>query len=189
MWVMKNRFLLPLAALLVAGSFAQADVQLNAGGIYAQGSEEDSFGFELGAGFYFKHSTSALSSSLTLNYLGISTIDGESGDFNVEAGYDVIALDYRLFFPIVGDALDIYIEGLAGVANTDASASIGNWNYNADEWGFAYGFGAGLQWNITQNFGLNLGYTYLGLDEASDNGVALGEDSLNLIRLNATFRF
>lgn len=186
---MKNRFLLSIAALLAAGTLAQADVQLNAGGIYASGSEEDSFGFELGAGFYFKHTTSPLSSSLTLNYLGISTIDEEGEDFDVEAGYDVLALDYRLAFPIVTDALDLYIEGLAGVANTDASASIGDGNYNAEEWGFAYGFGAGLQWNITQNFGLNLGYTWLGLEEAADNGVALGEDSLNLIRLNATFRF
>ncbi|MFM7181873.1 MAG: outer membrane protein [Verrucomicrobiales bacterium] len=186
---MKNRFLLPLAALLAAGSFAQADLQLNAGGIYARGSEEDSFGFELGAGFYFKHTTSAFSSSLTLNYLDISTIDEESGDSNVEAGYDVVALDYRVAFPIAGDALDFYIEGLAGVANTDASASIDDFDYNAAEWGFAYGFGGGLQWNITQNFGLNLGYTFLGLDAASDNGVAIGEDSLNLIRLNASFRF
>ena len=186
---MKNRFLLSLAALLAAGSLAQADIQLNAGAVYASGDEDDSFGFELGAGMYFKHTTSALSSSLTLNYLGISTLDEENGDFDLEAGYDVVMLDYRLAFPIAADALEIYVEGMAGVANTDVTASIGNIDYSADEWGFAYGFGAGLQWNITQNFGLNLGYTYLGLDEASDNGVALGDDSLNLVRLNATFRF
>lgn len=187
---MKNRFLLPLVALLGAGSFAQADLQLNAGGIYAQGGEEDSFGFELGVGFYHKHSTSPLASSLTLNYLGISTIDEEGENFDIEAGYDVVALDYRLAFPLMHDnLLEFYIEGLAGMANTDASASIGDGNYSASEWGFAYGFGGGLQWNITPNFGLNAGYTYLGLDDAVDNGVALGEDSLNLIRINATIRF
>ncbi len=186
---MKARFLTMLAVLLGAGSIAQADLQLNAGGIYARGSEEDSLGFELGAGFYFKHSTSALSSALTLNYLGISSIDEESEDFDMEAGYDVVALDYRLFFPIAGDSLELYVEGLAGVANTDASASIGDLELNAEEWGFAFGFGGGVQWNITQNLGLNLGYTYLILDEPSDNGVALGEDGLNLFRLNATIRF
>lgn len=187
---MKNRFLLVLAALLGAGSIAQADLQLNAGGIYARGSEEDSFGFELGVGFYHQHSTSALSSSLTLVYLGISTIDEEARDFNMEAGYDVIALDYRLAFPLIHDnMLEFYIEGLAGVANTNASASIGDYDYSAEEWGFAYGFGAGLQWNITPNFGINAGYTFLGLDEAADNGVALGEGSLNMIRVNATVRF
>ena len=187
---MKTRFPLVLAALLGAGSLAHADFQLNAGGVYASGEEEDSFGLELGAGFYFKHTTSALSSSLTLNYLGISTVDEENEDFDIEAGYNVVALDYRLAFPLMPDnMLEFYIEGLAGAANSDLSGSFDDDEFDLDQWGFAYGLGGGLQWNITQNFGLNLGYTYLGLDGASDEGITVGADSLNLIRLNATIRF
>lgn len=187
---MKKRILPVMVALFGAGSLAHADLQLNAGGIYASGEEEGSFGLELGVGFYFDHTTSPLSSSLSLNYLGISSIDTNNESINMEAGYDVVALDYRLAFPILPDnILELYIEGMAGVANTSADASIDDWSASADEWGFAYGFGAGLQWNITKNFGLNCGYTYLGLDEATDNGVALGDDALNLIRFNATFRF
>lgn len=186
---MKARLITTLAALFGAASMAQADMQLNAGGLYASGSEEGSYGFELGAGFYHKHSTSALSSALTLNYLGISTINEEGEDFDMEAGYDVVALDYRLYFPIAADTFELYAEGLVGWANTDATASIDNLDLSAKEWGLAFGFGGGLQWNVTRNFGLNLGYTYMIFDEPSDRGVGLGEDGLNFFRLNATFRF
>ena len=188
LFTMKKHILSMMAAFLAAGSFAHADLQLNAGGVYASGEDSSAYGFELGVGFYFDHSTSSMSSALSLNYLGISDIDTDYEGLDSSAGYDVIALDYRLAFPLMADnVLELYVEGMAGVANT--SASLDDWDLSADEWGFAYGFGGGLQWNITKNFGLNVGYTYLGLDEATDDGVALGEDSLNLIRVNATVRF
>lgn len=184
-----TKVFLIIVVFITGWSTVRADIQLNAGGICALGEEENSFGFELGAGFYLKHSTSALASAFSLNYLGIDTISEEGENFDIEAGYDVIDLDYKLYFPIITDSLEIYGEGLIGGANTSATASIDDLKLSADEWGFACGFGGGIQWNIVPNFGVSFGYTYLMIDEPTDHGVGLGEDGLNLFRLNACFRF
>ena len=187
---MKTRLSLVAAALLGSVAPAVADVQINAGALYASGENEGSFGLELGAGFYFEHTTSSLASSLTLNYLGISTIEDNFEGVDIDAGFDVFALDYRLAFPLVPEnVLNLYIEGLIGAANADAEAKIRDLRISSESWGFAWGLGAGLSWNITDNFGLDGGYTYLGLDAPNEEGFTLGDDQLHLIRVGAHFRF
>lgn len=187
---MKIRFLILTAALLGVGTSAMADLQLNAGGLYARGEDEESFGFELGAAFYTKHSTSSLASSIGLTYLGISSIEENGEDFDLDSSYSVLGLDYKLYFPLMQDgALSAYVEGLIGAANTTSEAKTDIGHLDVEEWAFTWGLGAGLQYNFTDNFGLSLGYTYLGLDEPNDSGYSLGASSLHLVRLDFCVRF
>jgi opacity protein-like surface antigen len=125
-----------------------------------------------------------------LNYLGLGTVEESDPWVNMDSGYDVFALDYRLFFPLSAqNSLNLYLEGLAGAVSSNVELDAGDWELSAEDWGFGWGVGGGLQWNATSNFGLSLGYTFLGLDEPEDEGIAIGEDSLHLVRLNALFRF
>jgi hypothetical protein len=188
--IMKLRSLILSAALLGAGVPALANLQMNIGGFHANGGDDSALGLELGAGFYFEHSLSSLSSSIMLNYLGFGDIDSEDQSVDVEAGYDLIALNYKLYFPLIPDrVLQVYVEGLAGMMNSDISANVFGDSYNIRNWDFGWGVGAGLQYNFTQNFGLSGGYTYIGVSDQVAAGMTIGDDGLHLLRLNLVVRF
>lgn len=187
---MKIRFLILTAALLGVGSSAMADLQLSAGGLYARGEDEESFGFDASVGFYSKHSTSSLASCLSLTYMGISSIEENGVDFDLDSSYSVVGLDYKLYFPLMQDSgLSLFLEGLAGASNTTSEAKTAIGHLDVEEWGFTYGLGAGLEYDFTENIGLSLSYLYLGLDEPNDSGYSLGASSLHLVRLDLVVRF
>ena len=186
--MMKIRSLILTAALVGAGSSALADLQLNAGPMYIRGEDEEAGGFELGVGWYAKHSTSSLASSINLGYLAIASLKEDNPSFEVESDYSVLGLDYKLYFPLMQDGgLSAYIEGFAGGANTTAEVDIDD--IEVEEWGFAWGVGGGLEYDFTDTVGLSLGYTFLGLNEPNEGGYALGAESLHLVRLNLVVRF
>jgi opacity protein-like surface antigen len=87
-------------------------------------------------------------------------------------------LAVRVLFPLGTEAIKLYAEGSAGVANlsvsgeTSARAEIGgrefsfNRRLDADAWVFAWGLAAGVQFDFTGNFGLRAGYEFHGLGDA-----------------------
>ncbi len=187
---MKKYFLTMLAALCGTAMIAKADLQFEAGPLYAIGDEDESWGLDLGAGLYFEHHTSFLASALMARYMYIGDIDTETLSISTTANYHILGADYRLYIPMLGDqSLQGFVTGTVGAARTNASASTLLGGISSTDWGLAWGVGGGLLWKPVPNFGVQVGYTYLGLDEPSIDGFSLGEGSLHLVRFGGVFRF
>ena len=68
-------------------------------------------------------------------------------------------------FPIM-DGLSIYVMGGLGMGTTDVSI----YNADGDDTTFAYKAGTGVSYAFTQNVAVDLGYEFLGLEDADIDG-------------------
>lgn len=128
------------------------------------------------------------------SFLGLQLLISGDDDtaFNTKSEYDYLSLMalYRAMFPLGSDSpFRIYGEGGIGLSRTEVTlTTIGNTDFNVDDYGLGYSLGAGVEFAITDNFAIDLGYNFLGLTDVSVFNSDFG-GNYHSIRLNAILRF
>lgn len=119
-----------------------------------------------------------------------------SGDENDNFGSDTesdylagMAL-YRAMFKLSDSVpVRLYGEGGIGLSRTEVTvASLGDSEFNVDDYGLGYSLGFGVEFALTEFFAIDLGYNFLGMTDVrvlnSDYG-----GNFHSFRLNAVLRF
>ena len=185
---MKHSILTGTACLLLftAGE-ARSGVQFGLGaGAYngTEFDEEAKLGLTAELGLLFDAAPIDLFIGPKVTYVNALSFEqsGSAGFASAGASADLdlfeSVLAARVLFPLATDVIKLYIEGDVGAANISVSgeaaarARVGgrefsfNRRFDADQWVFAWGVGAGVQLDFTQNFGLRAGYEFHGLGDA-----------------------
>jgi len=181
-----------VAALAVAmvPTTSRADIQLDAGPVLAYGEDTDTWGFDLGAGFYTRHHTSPLASAFLFRYMYLGDIDTEATSADTSVNYNFLGGNYRLYFPLLpDDRLQLFGSAMLGGTRLDGTLSTVIGDFDTTEWALSWGLGGGVLFNFTPNVGGELGYTYFGIDEPSVDGFSMGDSSLHLWRFGLVIRF
>lgn len=191
MYIMKTILLSILAiAMVMAPASSRADIQLDIGPVLAYGGDSDTWGFDLGAGFYTKHNTSPLASAFLFRYMYLGDIDTEETSLNTSSNYNFLGGNYRLYFPLMpDDRLQLFGSAMLGATRLDGTLETVIGDLDSTEWALSWGLGGGVLFNFTPNVGGEIGYTYFGIDEPSVDGFSMGDSSLHLWRFGLVFRF
>ena len=185
---------------------ATADLQVGAGGGVFSGSEYDQkTGYGLEGEFGF------LAQDRPVNlFLGVraSYIDGLESSGSILNSNDNSDLDLfegtavaRLLIPLGTEYVKLYGEGSVGSANLQVSGnakvkgSIGgqdfsvNSHFDEEDWVLAWGLGAGLQFDFTQNIGLRVGYNFHRFGDSEVFGLKLDPGSIQGVTSALIFKF
>ena len=137
----------------VRGGWAHANIDSKTyDNVTVDGDDKDAVGYGIYAGYNL--------TSWAAIEAGYNFFDGFSG--KVSHGVDSVSIDadihgpeaaLRLAYPLGPDGSDIYIRGGAFWATTDADHGISNHE-------IAPFVGAGVQYAVTKNFGVRVGYDY-----------------------------
>ena len=119
-----------------------------------------------------------------------------SGDDNNNFGSDTesdylsaMAL-YRAMFKLSDNVpIRLYGEGGLGLSRTEVTiASVGNNDFNVDDYGLGYNLGFGVEFALTDHFAIDFGYNFLGMTDGRVFDTDFG-GNFHSFRLNAVIRF
>jgi opacity protein-like surface antigen len=111
--------------------------------------------------------------------------DGDEGGASIESSYFAVMGMYRGYFPLgMSRMFKIYGEGGIGFGSTAVDYTARNGSMDADEFGFAFQLGLGVEYAFTENFALRGGFDFLALPEVSegfgDRGGGMGSFTIGI---------
>ena len=192
---MKTPRLFAIAASLLCLAIlpaAQAGLQVGGGVNYlsptdSENDDDDLIGGNLELGLFAEGVV--VDSFFGINAL-ITGDDNNNFGTKSEADYLSAMLLYRGMFKLSDTVpIRLYGEGGLGLSRTEVTiASVGNNDFNTDDYGVGYSLGAGVEFAITNNFAIDFGYNFLGLTDVSVLNTDYG-GNYHSFRLNAVLRF
>jgi opacity protein-like surface antigen len=150
------------------------------------GDLDDADGDVDGSGFVFggaigTHLTENIRVELEASY---SESDMDSLDFGSGADLDAVDGDFEfltvlanLWYDVpLSDDIKPYLGGGAGVAIVDGDIDYTNGQtaFDSTEVAFAFQVGAGMRWEVSRDFTLDVGYRFKGIDGPSFSGSDIG---------------
>jgi len=210
---MKPLTILNVLSLLAATAIAMlpcsaiAGVHLGLGATYASSDDLDSAaGLDIEAGWTSRGEwTGTFGANLQVysfdgsEDLGLGDLADElerfglgRNDLSIDADVSATPLMafYRLAIPFgQGSPLHFYGEAGLGAVRYAADISTLGVDFDEDSWALAWAVGAGLAWDLTQNFGIRAGYQLLNLGDYEVDGQSFGLDALQVFRVGGYLIF
>ncbi len=150
--------------------YSLLDADVSTGGYDVTTVDEDVAGFGVAVGMSYKNSSGMLRTELEYNKNGNSTKSYSLIDFEVETQSVMLNTYYHL---PTGTSLTPYIGGGIGVAHVKGTAEIMGLSGSIKKTNFAWQAGAGLSYDLTKNFALDLGYRYMDYGNFEKEDVSL----------------
>lgn len=128
------------------------------------------------------------------SFFGIhALISGDENDnFGADSESDYLSAMalYRAMFKLSDSVpLRLYGEGGIGLSRTEVTvSSLGNGEFNVDDYGLGYSLGAGVELALTDYFAIDFGYNFLGMTDVRVLNSDFG-GNFHSFRLNAVLRF
>lgn len=199
---------LRILGLTTALATAQGRLQIGVGGGTYTGSEYDEewgYGLSGEIGVLFDDQPVNLFLGVRGAYIdGLSASEKSGGILDAsESDLDLFegALVARLLFPLGNDHIKLYGEGGLGAANVGITgdargkANIGgkdfsfNSRFDENSWVFSWSLGAGVQFDLTENMGLRLGYGYRGLGDSEVFGLKADQGNVHGAEASVVIKF
>lgn len=150
--------------------YSLLDSDVSAGGYDVTTVDEDVAGFGVAVGIAYKDPSGMLRTELEYNKNGNSTKSYGVIDFEVETQSVMLNTYYHL---PTGSALTPYIGGGIGVSHIKGTAELMGLSGSIKKTNFAWQAGAGISYDLTKNFALDLGYRYMDYGDFEKDGVSL----------------